>query len=133
MVVTGVAFVDIPHGVSGAAPNNLELHPILDIHFAGGTGIQNLPEPLLSVTVSPNPFINKIGIKAVLKKENFSNCYFQLYDVYANKVVDIPLSQIDKREINTTIDIPELHKGIYIFRIMNNGELIYDGKLECKK
>ena len=34
VTVTGVAFVDPPHGQTGAAPNNLELHPILDIHFA---------------------------------------------------------------------------------------------------
>ncbi len=133
VVVTGVAFVDIPHGVSGAAPNNLELHPILDIHFAGGTGIQNFPEPLLSVTVTPNPFTNKIAIKALLKKEIFSNCYFQLYDSYANKVVETPINVIDKKEINTQIDISELNKGVYIYRIMNNGDLIYDGKLECIK
>ena len=33
VVITGVGFIDPPHGQTGAAPNNLELHPILDIHF----------------------------------------------------------------------------------------------------
>ena len=34
VTVTGVGFIDPPHGQTGAPPNNLELHPILDIHFA---------------------------------------------------------------------------------------------------
>jgi len=38
VTVTGVAFVDPPHGQTGAAPNNLELHPIIDIHFASTSG-----------------------------------------------------------------------------------------------
>jgi Viral BACON domain len=32
--VTGVAFVDPPHGQTGGAPNNIELHSIIDIHYA---------------------------------------------------------------------------------------------------
>jgi PKD repeat protein len=38
VTITGVAFVDPPHGQTGAAPNNLELHPIIDIHFASNSG-----------------------------------------------------------------------------------------------
>ncbi len=37
VTVTGVGFIDPPHGQTGAAPNNLELHPILDIHFASAS------------------------------------------------------------------------------------------------
>ena len=33
VTVTGVAFIDPPHGQTGAAPNYLELHSIIDIHF----------------------------------------------------------------------------------------------------
>ena len=33
VTVTGVAFIDPPHGQTGAAPNNLELHSIIDIHY----------------------------------------------------------------------------------------------------
>src|ERR1035437_3529910 len=39
VTVTGVPFVDPPHGQTGAAPNNLELHPILDIHFSSSTAV----------------------------------------------------------------------------------------------
>jgi hypothetical protein len=33
VTVTGVAFIDPPHGQTGAAPNYLEIHSIIDIHF----------------------------------------------------------------------------------------------------
>jgi hypothetical protein len=33
VTVTGVAFIDPPHGQTGEAPNHLELHSIFDIHF----------------------------------------------------------------------------------------------------
>src|ERR1035437_1710532 len=39
--ITGVAFVDPPHGQNGRAPNGMEIHPILNIHYSGNTGINN--------------------------------------------------------------------------------------------
>jgi hypothetical protein len=36
--VTGVGFFDFPHGQRGAAPNVIELHPILNISFNSDTG-----------------------------------------------------------------------------------------------
>lgn len=41
--VTGVGFFDFPHGQTGAAPNQIELHPILDIVFNPTDG--NPPPP----------------------------------------------------------------------------------------
>ena len=65
VVVTGVAFVDPPHGQTGAAPNNLELHPILDIHFASSAvapvAIFNIPNTICagqSFTLTDNSFNN---------------------------------------------------------------------------
>jgi hypothetical protein len=34
--IKGVAFFDIPHGQSGAAPNYIELHPLLRFHMIRG-------------------------------------------------------------------------------------------------
>ena len=34
--VTGVGFFDFHHGQTGVAPNAIELHPVLDVRFAGG-------------------------------------------------------------------------------------------------
>ena len=38
VTVTGVGFFDFLHGQTGVAPNGIELHSVLDIQFAGGTG-----------------------------------------------------------------------------------------------
>jgi uncharacterized membrane protein len=35
--ITGVGMFDFPHGQTGAAPNQIELHPVLDIVFNPGT------------------------------------------------------------------------------------------------
>jgi hypothetical protein len=48
--VTGVGFVDFPHGQHGAAPNVIELHPVLDIVFN-----RSPQTPDFSIAVSPSP------------------------------------------------------------------------------
>jgi hypothetical protein len=35
--VTGVGFFDVLHGQTGAAPNGIELHPVLAISFGGAS------------------------------------------------------------------------------------------------
>jgi hypothetical protein len=37
--ITGVAMFDFPHGQTGAAPNGIEIHPVLDINFNGQNSI----------------------------------------------------------------------------------------------
>ncbi len=46
--VTGVGMFDFPHGQTGAAPNQMELHPVLDIVFNPGTAA-----PDFSISASP--------------------------------------------------------------------------------
>ena len=65
VTVTGVGFIDPPHGQTGAAPNNLELHPILDIHFASA----NVP-PTAAFTASATTVC--VG-QAVALSDNSSN------------------------------------------------------------
>lgn len=38
VVVTGVGFFDFLHGQAGAAPNGIELHPVLNIELESGSG-----------------------------------------------------------------------------------------------
>jgi len=38
VTVTGVGFFDSPRGQAGAAPNGIELHSVLDVHFGGNAG-----------------------------------------------------------------------------------------------
>ncbi|HEY6351498.1 MAG TPA: alkaline phosphatase family protein, partial [Candidatus Angelobacter sp.] len=46
--ITGVGMFDFPHGQTGAAPNQIELHPVLDIIFNPSTTAD------FAVTTSPN-------------------------------------------------------------------------------
>ena len=125
--VTGVAFVDIEHGQTGVAPNNLELHPILDIHFSP-VGINEINERLLSVYVSPNPFQENIQVEVFSNLNNLQKCSIQFFNSNASLVTENKLSVQNHNKISETIKT-NLPFGTYIYRIINNGKLIYDGKL----
>jgi hypothetical protein len=51
VTVTGVGFFDFLHGQAGVAPNDIELHAVLDIQF--GTG--GTPTPTPTLTPQPTP------------------------------------------------------------------------------
>lgn len=68
--VTGVGFFDFKHGQSGVAPNAIELHPVLGVHFGGSVPVSAPPAPphrskpalppahgslFVRASVSPNP------------------------------------------------------------------------------
>ncbi|MEI6823043.1 MAG: T9SS type A sorting domain-containing protein [Bacteroidota bacterium] len=134
--ITGVAFLDPPHGQSGEAPNHLELHPILDIHFwtsADSTtdAVDNIsmPEPLLTVNIFPNKFANSAQLNVKTKDPILGNCSFELYSSDGNKVNEMNLPITNKNEIKYTIHRGNLTSGLYIYRIRNNNKLMYDGKL----
>lgn len=104
VTVTGVAFVDPPHGQTGAAPNNLELHPIINIYFASATGMEeyNLDN---FISVSPNPSSDgKIHIQSTKYK-------FQKVDIYNSRGDNIGISS------NPEIDLSTSPNGIYFLRI----------------
>jgi hypothetical protein len=104
ITVTGVAFVDPPHGQTGAAPNNLELHPIINIYFATATGMEeyNLDNV---ISVSPNPSSDgKIHIQSTKYK-------FQKVDIYNSHGDNIGLSS------KPDIDLSTSPNGVYFLRI----------------
>ena len=43
LVVTGVGFFDFLHGQTGAAPNGIELHPVLRIELEPSSGLPSVP------------------------------------------------------------------------------------------
>lgn len=45
VVVTGVGFFDFLHGQTGAAPNGIELHPVLKIELESDSGLLSEPSP----------------------------------------------------------------------------------------
>ena len=56
--VTGVGFFDRPHGQTGRAPNNIEIHPILSISFNHG-----VPTPGPGPTPVPGPPPSPSGVQ----------------------------------------------------------------------
>jgi len=128
--VTGVAFIDPPHGQTGKAPNNIEFHPILDIHFASLTNLAELEnDKVLKVSLAPNPAHNTVMVNVVSKINILENCNLQLFDFQANcvRVYNLPVS--GNNSISETLDLQNLPSGVYIYRILNKGKGIYDGKL----
>lgn len=48
VVVTGVGFFDFLHGQTGAAPNGIELHPVLKIELESDSGLPSVSSPQAS-------------------------------------------------------------------------------------
>ncbi|MHB8261957.1 MAG: T9SS type A sorting domain-containing protein [Bacteroidia bacterium] len=103
VTVTGVAFVDPPHGQTGAAPNNLELHPILNIYFASTAEIEgyNLDN---FISVSPNPSDGKIHIQS-------TKYLFQGMDVYNS------LGEHIYKSTSPDVDLSSHTSGVYFIHI----------------
>jgi len=61
VVVTGVGMFDFAHGQTGAAPNQIELHPVLDICFPGSS-VSGCPTAQnFSLTVNPGSLTTAAG------------------------------------------------------------------------
>jgi hypothetical protein len=103
----------------------------LDIHFAAITGIEDLSnEKVLTVSLSPNPAHGKVTVNVTSKIELLKNCRLKLFDIHANLIKEFQLPVAgNNKNILKTIDIDNIAKGIYIYRVLNNGKGIYDGKL----
>ncbi len=127
--ITGVSFADIEHGQTGAAPNQMELHPVLDIQFAPTIGINELPEGLLSVNVSPNPAHDKIFVAVHSKESKLKKCEFLIYNMQGTEVIRYPLPVESENSISTSLNTTHLPNAVYIYRITSNGKFIYDGTL----
>jgi hypothetical protein len=128
VVVTGVGFVDPPHGQTGAAPNNFEIHPIIDIHFETATGIEDLSKTLL-VNVGPNPFSTSTEFKVFSTLNNLGTCSLVLYDMLGQEVKNVPVQVAGNNTIDFTLMKEDLKAGIYIYRLKNNGSSLYEGKI----
>lgn len=126
VLVYGVAFVDPPHGQTGAAPNNLELHPILNIQFANTTSIKTA-DPLLSVNLFPNPASDKLTLHIASRRDRLENCEFRVFSSMGSLVKAIPLPS-SGFDLNTTMDINDLGVGMYYYRVTKDGKPFFEGK-----
>ena len=132
--ITGVAFVDFPHGQTGAAPNQMEIHPILNIHFTDNAGINATKDNSSTFIVSVNPsiFSESANFHITSDHEMFGRCRLELYSLTGDRVksLDVPVSS--KKEINYTFNRNGLINGLYIYRILNNESILYEGKIIVK-
>lgn len=126
VVVYGVAFVDPPHGQTGAAPNNLEIHPILGIQFANTTDI-NDQEDILKVSVAPNPAHDNLTLSIDSKVDRLADCEFRIFDALGSlvKTIDLPRAL---HKIERTISIQDLAGGFYYYRVTKSEKPLYEGK-----
>lgn len=129
VTVTGVAFVDFSHGQTGEAANHLELHPVLDIHFASESGINEKSKENVYVSVSPNPFINSTYFTITSSTCNLTNCKFELFNLMGIKVREISLPVNQENKINYTLNKENLSDGMYYYQIVKKGNTIQQGKL----
>ncbi len=128
VIVYGVAFVDPPHGQTGAAPNNLEIHPILNIQFVGGTtGINAANTEILKVGVFPNPTNDKLTIQIDSKVDKLDDCDFRIFNSMGSLVKTMELPKASTN-LEHTLDVSDLSTGLYYYRVTKTGKPLYEGK-----
>jgi type IX secretion system substrate protein len=121
VIITGVAYYDPPHGQSGAAPNNLELHGVISIGFYVATGLSD-PYFATDVKVFPNP---SNGVFNVSMTGVSDRTRLEVYNMFGQIVNQSTLEQS-----NTQINMTGVAKGIYLYKVMTEeGQSIYSGKL----
>lgn len=120
VVITGVSYYDPPHGQSGAAPNNMELHSVIDIHFQSVTGIPDLT-PVTGVNVFPNPCNGAFNI--ALTSQNKAQVL--VYNMLGEEVYSGPLANG-----NNVINMTSSTKGVYLYKVISEtGAFITSGKM----
>ena len=70
VTVTGVAFIDPPHGQTGAAPNNIEIHSIIDLHFTP-TGTP----PVVTTQAATNVTTTAASLNGSINPNNLETTY----------------------------------------------------------
>ncbi|HTB07055.1 MAG TPA: T9SS type A sorting domain-containing protein [Bacteroidia bacterium] len=121
VIITGVAYYDPPHGQSGAAPNNLELHGIISIGFYTATGVSD-PYFATDVKVYPNP---SNGLFNVSLTGVSDRTRIEVYNMFGQIV-----NQSTLEPTTTQINMTGAAKGIYLYKVITEeGQAINSGKL----
>jgi hypothetical protein len=128
VVVTGVAFIDTAHGQTGAAPNQLELHSIIDIHFAVITKANEIQSKAMTTTVAPNPFSNATTITIASSADMLNNYVLQLFNSAGVQVKEIQIPA-NGNKTTFTLHKDNLKPGFYIYRVVNKGTSFCEGHL----
>ncbi len=127
--ITGVSFVDPPHGQTGRAPNGMEIHPVLNIEFSALTGLDDSNAPNFKVIVNPSIFSISTNFHITSDHEMFGKCKLEVFSISGIKVRDLDIQVTSNIEIDYTFNRNGLAGGIYIYRIRNNDAILYEGKI----
>lgn len=130
MVITGVTFVDPPHGQTDAAPNNIELHSILNIEYepVHTSGIAKSPEAGegRQISIYPNPFHTETEFSLNLNGQLHQEGILKLFDLRGKEVRSITWPA---NEMSVVIPRGDLSNGIYLYRLTENGNEVGIGKI----
>jgi hypothetical protein len=81
------------------------------------------------ISVYPNPTHGKLKVNISSKVERLDNCSIQFFDVYGICVKVFELPGSGSRNGSEIINLGNISKGIYIYKILNKGKEIYNGKV----
>jgi hypothetical protein len=88
-----------------------------------GVGISSLQKEIETISIYPNPFIHSATI--TVSEASAVNSYeLIMFNVLGDEVMN---TTIIKK--STTLDISNLSKGIYFYKVMNNNKVIQTGKV----
>jgi hypothetical protein len=76
------------------------------------------------IRVMPNPANDKLSIELNLETTG-NNCIFELYDLTGKKLISMILPHDNLNDINLT----EMNEGVYIYKILINGDIAKTDKL----
>jgi hypothetical protein len=129
VIITGVAFVDPPHGQTGVAPNNLELHPVTNLIFENPADGIDEKYKLIDVTVGPNPFKTSTEFQINSKLNNLHKVTLTLFDILGEEVSTVAVPVISGSQVDYILEKNDLKPGIYLYRFRNDGAIMYEGRL----
>ncbi len=59
----------------------------------------------------------------------FGKCRLEIFSLSGDRVGDLEMPSASKREIVYPFSRDSLAAGIYVYRIRNNGSILYEGKI----
>ena len=84
---------------------------------------------LSKLSVNPSIFSEETHFLITSQKEMFGKCRLEIYSTTGDMVSSLEFPATSKKEINYTFNRNGLADGTYIYRILNNGEILYEGKI----
>jgi endonuclease I len=86
------------------------------------TGIGNIQELAMSFQISPNPFINQIGVYIVSQQENLS--IITIKNILGNEVFNLSKNINQGKQVITINELDLLPNGIYILQLQCGNQTI---------